>query len=321
MILITGINGEMGSALIKKLSLEPCEIIGLDIKPPKEEIRPFLKKIYTGDIKDKNLIKKIFDENNINTIYHLAAVLSTKAESIPFLAHQINVDGFLNLMHEISVSNSSFKFFFPSSIAVYFLNKKNDSKINEDEFCNPNNMYGCNKLYCEKLGTYFSKYYEKNDNLDFRSIRFSGIISANSLPQGGTSDYAPEMIHNAIQNKDYTCFVRKDSCIPFMVMPDAINAIIKLMQSDKADLKQNVYHIQAFSPTVGDIYNKIISYFPEFKLKYNINIKRQALIDSWPASLDQSAAIKDWNWTPEYDFNSAFDKYLIPRIKEHYQEN
>ena len=104
-------------------------------------------------------------------------------------------------------------------------------------------MYGCNKLYCEKLGTYFSEYYEKIDNLDFRSIRFSGIISANSLPQGGTSDYAPEMIHNAIQNKDYTCFVRKDSCIPFMVMPDAINAIIKLMQSDKADLKQNVYQV------------------------------------------------------------------------------
>ena len=322
MILITGINGEMGSALIKNLcDLQACQIIGLDIKPPKEEIKPFLTKIYTGDIKDKLLIKKIFNENNISTIYHLAAVLSTKAESIPFLAHQINVDGFLNLMNQICDSNSLVKFFFPSSIAVYFLNQKMTEKINEDEFCNPNNMYGCNKLYCEKLGSYFSKYSTQINNLDFRSIRFSGIISANSLPQGGTSDYAPEMIHNAIQNKNYTCFVRSDSCIPFMTMPDAINAIITLMQSDRDDLKQDVYHIQAFSPTVEDIYNKIISYFPSFKLKYDINIKRQTLIDSWPSALDQSAAIKDWGWSPKYDFDGAFDKYLIPQIKKYYQEN
>ena len=322
MILITGINGEMGCSLIKKLSdLNSCQIIGLDIKPPKKEIKPFLTKIYTGDIKDTLLIKKIFDENNIKTIYHLAAVLSTKAESIPFLAHQINVDGFLNLMNQVYNSNTQIKFFFPSSIAVYFLNQKTTTKISEDESCNPNNMYGCNKLYCEKLGTYFSNHSEKMHNLDFRSIRFSGIISADSLPQGGTSDYAPEMIHNAIQNKNYTCFVRNDSCIPFMVMPDAINAIIQLMQSNRIDLKQDVYHIQAFSPSVEDIYNKIISYFPSFKLKYDVNVKRQALIDSWPSTLDQSAAIKDWGWCPEYDFNSAFDKYLIPRIKEHYQEN
>ena len=320
MILITGINGEMGISLIQKLqTLEHKEFVGLDIKPVQNEIKHLFKKVYTGDITDKKLIKQIFKENAITEIYHLAAVLSTKAESIPFLAHQINVTGFLNLISEITHLNSVIKFFFPSSIAVYLLNKKKLHGITEDEFCNPNNMYGCNKLYCEKLGTYFSKYSELTNNLDFRSIRFSGIISANTLPQGGTSDYAPEMIHNAVQNKDYTCFVRANSCIPFMVMPDAIDAIINIMKVDKKKLKRDVYHIQAFSPKVNDIYKKIISYFPSFNLEYNINTKRQALVDSWPSSLDQTAAKQDWNWQPKYNFDDAFDKYLIPKIIEYYK--
>jgi nucleoside-diphosphate-sugar epimerase len=321
MILITGINGEMGSALIQKLSkLGEQDIIGLDIKSVDIKIKPYLKKIYIGDIKDKELIKKIFLENKITEIYHLAAILSTKAESIPFLSHQINVDGFLNLMSEIKDSDVLIKFFFASSIAIYCLNKKNTSAINEDEFCNPNNMYGCNKLYCEKLGTYFSQYSELVNNLDFRSIRFSGIISANTLPQGGTSDYAPEMVHQAIQNKNYTCFVKPHSCIPFMVMPDAIDAIVSIMSADKESLSRDVYHIQAFTPTVEDIYKKIMSYFPSFKLDYKINTQRQTLIDSWPSNLNQKAAKNDWGWNPKYNFDSAFDNYLIPKITDYYSK-
>tara|TARA_Y100001936_G_scaffold5295_1_gene4782 strand:+ start:497 stop:1462 length:966 start_codon:yes stop_codon:yes gene_type:complete len=320
MILITGINGELGSALIKKLyNNYQNKIVGLDIKKPKAELKSLLSKTYTGDIRDKKLIEKIFIENQITEIYHLAAVLSTKAESIPFLSNEINVDGFLNLIEAIQKSNIITKFFFPSSIAVYLLNNKNDIAITEDQFCNPNNIYGCNKLYCEKLGTYFSHYSDLKNNIDFRAIRFSGIISANTLPQGGTSDYAPEMIHNAIQNKAYTCFVREDSCIPFMVMPDAIDSIIQLMKADKRRLKRDVYHIQAFNPTVKQIYKKIITYFPKFKLEYNVNLKRQALIDSWPSKLNQSSAKNDWDWAPKYNFDEAFDKYLIPKIQEYYK--
>ena len=320
MILITGINGELGSALIKKLyNNYQNKIVGLDIKKPKAELKSLLSKTYTGDIRDKKLIEKIFIENQITEIYHLAAVLSTKAESIPFLSNEINVDGFLNLIEAIQKSNIITKFFFPSSIAVYLLNNKNDIAITEDQFCNPNNIYGCNKLYCEKLGTYFSHYSDLKNNIDFRAIRFSGIISANTLPQGGTSDYAPEMIHNAIQNKAYTCFVREDSCIPFMVMPDAIDSIIQLMKADKRRLKRDVYHIQAFNPTVKQIYKKIITYFPKFKLEYNVNLKRQALIDSWPSKLNQSSAKNDWDWAPKYNFDDAFDKYLIPKIQEYYK--
>ena len=319
MILITGINGEMGSALIKKLSqTEEREIIGLDIKSVNSEIESYLNKAYLGDIRDKNLIKKIFSDNKITEVYHLAAILSTKAESIPFLSHQINVDGFLNLMSEINASENLVKFFFASSIAVYCLNDNNNAAITEDEFCNPNNMYGCNKLYCENLGAYFSNYSKLINNLDFRCLRFSGIISADTLPHGGTSDYAPEMIHKAMKNENYTCFVNSESCIPFMVMPDAIRAIISLMNAEKKYLTKDVYHIQAFNPDVKKIYKKLKKYFPKFKLDYDINKQRQELIDSWPSNLDQKAAEKDWNWIPKYNFDNAFDKYLIPKIKEHY---
>ena len=128
------------------------------------------------------------------------------------------------------------------------------------------------------------------------------------------------MIHHAVQNKNYTCFVRSDSCIPFMVMPDAINAIVLLMNSNKKSLKKDVYHIQAFSPTVQDIYNKLRLTFPNFKLDYKINPNRQALIDSWPSILNQSNAKNDWNWNPTYDFNEAFEQYLIPKITEFYKK-
>lgn len=320
MILITGLNGEMGSALVQRLKeLDVKNIIGLDIKPIKKSIKSFLTKSYIGDIKDKHLINKIFTENKIEQVYHLAAILSTKAESLPFLSHQINVDGFLNLLYEIQNYNTKVKFFFASSIAVYHLDKNNNVKISEDEFCNPSNMYGCNKLYCERIGSYFSKYSDLMNNLDFRSLRFSGIVSANTLPVGGTSDYAPEMIHNAVQNKSYTCYVNPKSCIPFMVMPDAIDAIITLMNTKRSSLKRNVYHIQAFNPTVQEIYNKLKAHFPNFQLNYDINERRQSLIDCWPSDLDQSAAKKDWGWEPKFNFNKAFDDYLIPYISDYYK--
>ena len=320
MILITGINGEMGNALIKKFyDLGVEDIVGLDIKPANKNIKSFLYKNYVGDIKDKILINKIFKENKISEIYHLAAILSAKSELKPFLSHQINVDGFLNLINQIKLTQNDIKFFFPSSIAVYSISDKNIPPITEREFCNPNNIYGCTKLYCEKLGIYFSQYSELINNLDFRSIRFSGIISADTLPTGGTSDYGPEMIHHAAQNKNYTCFVKANSCIPFMVMPDAINGILKLMETNKKDLTQDIYHIQSFSPTVQDMYKLITKNFPKFRLNYEINEKRQALIDSWPAKLDQTAAKQDWGWTPDYDFIDAFNQYLIPEIEKKYK--
>ena len=316
-ILITGANGEIGQGLVAKLKENKNNtIVAVDLS--NDIYKSKLVDFITGSILDKDLIKNIFREYHIDVIYHLAAILSTKAEKNKSLAYDVNVNGTKYLIDQAINQKHNISFFFPSSIAVYNILHSNNSDIikESDIFISPTTIYGKTKLKSEEYGI------KKSSNqFDFRCIRFPGIISATSMPTGGTSDYAPEMIHNAIQNKDYTCFVRSDSCIPFMTMPDAINAIIKLMQSDRTDLKQDVYHIQAFSPTVEDIYNKIISYFPSFNLKYDINTKRQTLIDSWPSTLDQSAAIRDWGWAPKYNFDDAFDKYLIPQIKKYYQES
>ena len=314
-ILITGANGEIGHGLITALHKKiPVNIITLDLNQLDGSISGLASDELTGSILDVKLIDQLNGEYEFDTIYHLAAQLSTRAEFSPRAAHDVNVGGTINLLNLALEQGRSqgkqIKFFFPSSIAVYGLKnlkeKVSAGAIKENTYKNPYTIYGCNKLYCENLGTYFSKYSEQINNLDFRSIRFSGIISAESLPQGGTSDYAPEMIHNAIQNKNYTCFVRPDSCIPFMVMPDAINAIIALMTVSKEKLTKDVYHIQAFSPTVQDIYNKLILKFPKFKLNYNVNSNRQGLIDSWPSILDQSRACKDWGWNPNYDFDTIY---------------
>ena len=188
-------------------------------------------------------------------------------------------------------------------------------------YCNPNNIYGCNKLYCEKLGVYFSQFSKESNKFDFRSIRFSGIISATTLPTGGTSDYASEIIHSAIQNKNYSCFVNKNSKIPFMAMPDAIDSIIKIMTTERKNLTQSIYHIKAFNPSVKEIYAKIKNKFPQFKLTYNINKDRQRLVDSWPSDIDDSKARKDWGWSPIYDFDKALENYLIPEIRKFYHED
>ena len=321
MILITGINGEIGHGLVKRLSNQGNDaIIGLDINQPNNKIKQYIHKFYEGSILDEELLTKIFSEFKFTSIYHLAAILSTKAESNPFQAHQVNVQGFINLVKTSLGNTERVKFFFPSSIAVYYLNDKHVPPFSEDMYCNPNNIYGCNKLYCEKLGAYFSEFSEESSKFDFRSIRFSGIISSTTLPTGGTSDYASEIIHSAIQNKNYCCFVNKNSKIPFMAMPDAIDSIIKIMSADKKDLSQSVYHTKAFNPSVEEIFVKIKNKFPQFELTYNINKERQRLVDSWPSDIDDSKARKDWGWNPIYDFDKAFENYLIPEIIKFYQE-
>ena len=220
------------------------------------------------------------------------------------------------------MKNSSVKFFFPSSIAVYGVKEKTNNPIKEDEFLNPKTIYGMNKLYCEQLGIYFSKNYHhltndyKPDLLDFRSIRFPGIISITTKPTGGTSDYLPEMLHTATEDKNtYECFVESETRLPFMIMPDAIEAIYKLMSTQKSYLKNPIYNISAFSPTVEEFYNKLSIYFKDLKITYNINKERQKMINSWPAEVDCSKALHDWNWSPQYTLDNAFSEYFIPYLK------
>ena len=330
-ILITGANGEIGHGLINALHANGREnILALDIHPISEKIEGKIQEAVIGNILDKNLFEQIKSEYEITTIYHLAALLSTRSEFAPQMAHEVNVTGTLNLLtlavEQAKSQGETVKFFFPSSIAVYGMdhNKEMAGAITESEYCHPETMYGCNKLYCENLGIYHANYYNrladdfKPGHIDFRSIRFPGIISAMTVPTGGTSDFLPELIHAAAQNTQYNCFVQNDTRMPFMVMPDAILAILNLMDVDKSQLSQHVYNISAFNPSAGEFADKVRGYFPHAEISTSINGKRQSIVDSWPAQVDDSAARTDWNWSPKFDLNSAFEDYLIPQITKRY---
>ena len=247
-VLITGANGEIGHGLISHLAEnEKTHILALDVMPMDDNLRSKCERFIQGDILDHMLLGRLVAEYEIRTIYHLASILSTKAEYNPETAHRVNVEGTLNLLR-LAVEQATWqgkpvKFLYPSSIAVYGLpdtaTKNASGKIIEELWCQPTTMYGCNKLYCEQLGRYYTKHYrqlaaDKNPSgIDFRAIRFPGLISALTTPTGGTSDYGPEMLHHAAMGKKYHCFVRPDTRLPFMVMPDAIKALLDLEKADQ----------------------------------------------------------------------------------------
>ena len=328
-ILITGANGEMGHGLISALNKSGISnIIAMDLQTLDATISDKVMEPIIGNVLDKTLMEQINGEYEISAIYHLAALLSTRAEFSPQSAHDVNVGGTLNLLtlavEQGRSQGKAIKFFFPSSIAVYGLpnleTKKSAGAILENQFCTPETMYGCNKIYSELLGSYFEKNYQRlaaqdlSGFVDFRSIRFPGIISAMTIPTGGTSDFAPEMLHAAAKGEKYDCFVRDDTQIPFMTMPDAISAISDLMRAPKKNLTKSVYNVRAFAPTAAELREKTLSFFPNAKIGTEISEKRQAIVDSWPQDCDDSSAKTDWNWKPKHDFETAFEEYLIPNI-------
>ena len=185
-------------------------------------------------------------------------------------------------------------------------------------------MYGCNKLYCEQLGIYYSDHYrqlaaDRPVTLDFRALRFPGLISAFTVPSGGTSDYGPEMLHAAAQGEPYACFVRQDVCIPFMAMPDAVTALLGLTAAPTESLSRRVYNVTSFSLSAAKFRDWVVQSFPEAAITYQPDLKRQSIVDSWPADLDDSAALRDWGWQPDYDLQRSFKEYLVPNISERYQ--
>lgn len=332
-VLITGANGEIGHGLITHLGREgKVDIVALDVQPLDESLRPYCVRAIQGDILDGMLLGRLVVEFEIRTIYHLASILSTKAEYNPEAAHRVNVEGTLNLLR-LAVEQSAWqgrpvKFLYPSSIAAYGLpdleTKHNAGKIKEWMWLEPTTMYGCNKLYCEHLGRYYTRYYRQlaadhtPNTIDFRCIRFPGLISADTIPTGGTSDYGPEMLHHAAQGIPYTCFVRPDTHLPFMAMPDAVRSLLMLESAPKENLKHLVYNVTSFSLTAQEIYEIVIQAFPKAQVTFKPHPSRQAIVDSWPADVDDNAARKDWGWSPEYDKERAFNEYLIPAIKERY---
>lgn len=333
-ILITGANGEVGHGLIRQLAerADMPPVVVLDIRGLDDSMRPLVYETKIGDILDTALLETLINEYEIVTIFHLAALLSTHSEFNPEGAHRVNVQGTVNLLHmatqQSRLRGEPVKFIFPSSIAVYGLpdlaTKAAAGAVTEEQHTNPTTMYGCNKLYCEHLGRYYTFHYQQLaatnplPGVDFRAVRFPGLISALTMPTGGTSDYAPEMLHAAAEGKDYACFVRKDARIPFMAMPDAITALLTLAHTPASRLSQRVYNVTAFNPSAAELRDLTLAAFPKARVTFEPHLKRQAIVDSWPADVNDSAAQRDWGWKPVYDLQTAFGDYLIPTIAKRY---
>ena len=305
----------------------------LDVSPLDRGLGRLVQREFTGSVLDTNLLERILAEFAVDLIFHLAAVLSTRAEFTPMAAHHVNVEGTLNLLEFAARQAESHGrpvvFVYPSSIAAYGLpdldTRRKAAPLREDEWNKPITMYGCNKLYCEQLGRYYAKYYKQLSEstaprVDFRCVRFPGLISAVTQPSGGTSDYASEIIHAAARGEPYACFVRPDSRIPFMAMPDAIEALLKLSVAQTDRLSCTAYNVKGFNPSADEIRAAALQAFPAATIGYEVDAKRQGIIDSWPADVDDTAARRDWDFAPSYDFERAFHEYLIPNIRVRHQQ-
>ena len=331
--LITGASGEIGHGLIRELATaSEREVLALDLAPLDEELEGLCAATFTGDILDPSLLQRIVSKYEIQEIYHLAALLSTRAEYAPAQAQRVNVEGTMNLFElaqsEGSKSGTPVRFLFPSSIAVYGLpdrkTKAEVGRIHEDDYLRPTTMYGCNKLTCEHLGRYFTFHFNQLakerplSGVDFRALRFPGLISAETLPTGGTSDYAPEMVHAAAKDEPYACFVDEEAVIPFMAMPDAIRTMTMLAAADPGALSRRSYNVGAFSLTGAEIKQHVLEHFPNAKVSFERDEPRARIVDSWPADVNDAAARADWDWQPEYDAQRMFREYLVPGVRRHY---
>jgi nucleoside-diphosphate-sugar epimerase len=331
-VLITGANGEIGHALVANLAeRRNLAVVSLDVNALDPQLAGLVHREVTGSILDADLLERILAEFEIDLIVHLAALLSSRAEFTPIAAHHVNVEGTLNLLEFAARQAESHGrpvvFVYPSSIAAYGLpdleTRRRAGRVREDDWNKPITMYGCNKLYCEQLGRYYAKHYKQLSEavpprVDFRCVRLPGLISAVTVPSGGTSDYASEMIHAAARGEAYACFVRPDSRIPFMAMPDAIEALLQLSVAAANRLSRTAYNVKAFDPSADEIRAFAIRAFPNATIAYRVDARRQRIIDSWPEDVDETAARRDWDFSPSYDFDRAFHEYLIPTIRARY---
>ncbi|MHC4127792.1 MAG: NAD-dependent epimerase/dehydratase family protein [Planctomycetota bacterium] len=333
--LVTGAGGEVGHGLLAAMNeAGRPDIVAVDLRDLDGTLRALCREVVVGDICQAPLLQRLQSMFEITEIYHLAALLSTRVEFAPEAGHEVNVGGTLSLLRlaadQAHSHGKPVKFFFPSSIAAYGMDdletKERAGAVTEDSHNRPTTMYGCNKLYCEHLGRYYAHHYRQlagdqaDHVVDFRALRYPGLISADTIPSGGTSDFAAEMIHAAAEGKPYACFVRPDTRIPFMTMPDAVEALTALASADEQSLSRGVYNVAAFNPSAAELAQLVREYFPDARITFQPDLKRQAIVDSWPVDVDDSAARRDWGYAPRHDLRAAFEEYLVPRIRDRYAD-
>jgi len=326
--LVTGAGGEMGHLLLPALAARGYDVVGLDLAPLDPDLARHCVDVVTASVLDHTALDAVFERRAPEIVFHLAAVLSTKAEADPDLAHEVNVDGTVGVFRRCRKlaerRGRVVRVMFPSSIAVYGLPdaaaKNAAGTIAEDDWNRPTAAYGCNKLYGELLGTYWTRRGARagQPGVDFRAIRFPGLLSAETVPSGGTSDYGPEMLHAAAQDRAYSCFVRPDTRLPFMTMPDAVDAFLKLADAPAESLSARVYNVRAFSPSAEEFRRAVLDHFPRAQITFQPVAARQAIVDSWPADIDDSRARRDWGLAPRHEFAGAISEYLIPALRRRY---
>ena len=307
-ILVTGALGQLGTELAIELQkiYGTENVIVTDIHPPLT--KDFEGVFSTLDVLDKKSLKEIIRHNRITQIYHLAAILSANAEKTPDLAWKINMDGLLNVL-ELAKEQNIKKVYWPSSIAVFGPDSPRDNTP-QNTIMNPNTIYGITKVAGENLCAY---YYEKF-GLDVRGLRYPGLIGHKALPGGGTTDYAVEIYHEALKTGFFTCPLDENSMLPMMFMSDAVRATIELMHADRNQLTENKsYNLAGISFTPEGITNSIKKIIPDFSIKYKPDF-RQKIAESWPNSIDDSIARKDWKWKVAYDLD-GMTKEMISHLK------
>lgn len=304
-ILVIGCSGQIGSELTLALRriYGNKNVFATDIKQPPADILetgPF----YLLDVLDYNNLLHFAVRFKITQVYNLAAVLSGNAEKIPQQAWDINMRALMNTL-ELARDSDAKKLFWPSSIAVFgpTTPRHNTPQLTVME---PNTVYGISKLAGERWGEYYHRRY----GVDFRSLRYPGLISYKTEAGGGTTDYAVEIYYEAIRHKRYTCFLREDTALPMMFMEDAINATIRLMSAEPSQLSlRSSYNVGGMSFTPRDVANAIRKHIPDFEITYEPDF-RQAIADSWPASIDDSVARADWGLSDSYNLDSMTEVML-----------
>jgi len=305
-ILVSGSAGQIGSELVPVLRKQYGDmnvVAGILPRGEASDLSPGPEEHL--DVTDKAAVTRALKKNDIDVIYHLAAILSAVGESEPALAWNVNLQGLKNVL-DGAVESGASQVFWPSSMAVF---GPNSSKTNtpQDASLAPTSMYGVTKVAGELLCNYYFVRY----GLDTRCVRFPGLVSGETKPGGGTTDYAVEMFHAALTTSHYTCFLKEITSLPMMYMPDAIGAAMKIMEADPNHVKTHTgYNIAAMSFSPGRLAQEIRKRIPEFRCTYSPD-SRQQIADSWPESLDDSPARKDWGWSPTYDLTRMTEDMIL----------
>lgn len=295
-ILVIGACGQIGRELTAALrdKFGDEDVLATDLRSG-DQVDPALQPYAKLDVLDKQMLEELIVSYEITQIYHLAAMLSATGERNPQAAWQLNMDSLLSVL-DLSVKHRLNKVFWPSSIAVFGPDSQKQN-CPQQGITEPSTIYGISKA----AGEHWCKYYYEKHGLDVRSVRYPGLISYTGAPGGGTTDYAVEIFHSAVNNTPFTCFLEPDTALPMMYMQDAIRATLELMDAPGNRLSvRTSYNLGAMSFTPKEIYSAIAKQQPQFTITYQPDF-RQQIAESWPQSVDDSKAREDWNWKPDFD--------------------